>query len=96
MTGLLHDRSRLAIVSLLASSAAGELPFTFIRERTELTAGNLSSHLRTLENAGLVQTIKQFQGRRPLTTIVLTPAGRTALDAAISEMEAIVREYRDQ
>ncbi|MFW6363820.1 MAG: transcriptional regulator [Spirochaeta sp.] len=96
MTGLLHDRSRLSIVSLLAGSATGELPFTFIREKTGLTAGNLSSHLRTLENAGLVETVIEFHGRRPLTTIVLAPAGRQALDAAISEMEAIVREYRGE
>ncbi|AFG36506.1 winged helix-turn-helix domain-containing protein [Spirochaeta africana] len=96
MTGLLQDHSRLSIVSLLASSSVGELPFTSIREKTGLTAGNLSSHLRTLENAGLVHTTKQFQGRRPLTTIELTPAGRTALDQAISAMEEFVRAHRNQ
>ncbi|WP_181015537.1 transcriptional regulator [Alkalispirochaeta sphaeroplastigenens] len=94
-TDLLHDRSRLAIVSLLATSSSDELPFTFIQEKTGLTAGNLSSHLRTLENAGLVSLTKQFQGRRPLTTIVLTSTGRTTFDAFIREMESLIRGYRE-
>ncbi len=48
-TELLHDRNRLSIVSLLASSVVGSLSFKEIQEKTELTAGNLSSHLRDME-----------------------------------------------
>lgn len=91
---LLQDRNRLSIVSLLASSAVEQLSFKEIQEKTELTAGNLSSHLRTLENAGLVAVSKQFQGRRPLTTVELTKAGRTALEDYLHEMEEIIRRYR--
>lgn len=96
MNDLLHDRNRLSIVSLLASSPMDELPFTHICEKTGMTAGNLSSHLRSLEHGGLVETIKQFKGRRPLTTVTLTASGRQALDAAIEEMEEIIRNYRQQ
>lgn len=92
---LLHDSRRLAVVSMLAVGATGAEAFTLIREKTGLTAGNLSSHVRTMENAGMVSITKQFQGRRPLTTVKLTEQGRLVHDQFIREMEAIIRLYRD-
>lgn len=79
---------------MLGSSPTGAAAFTEIRERTGLTAGNLSSHLRTMENAGLVSITKEFQGRRPLTTVELTEAGRRALEEFIREMEEIIHQFR--
>lgn len=93
-TELLHDRNRLSIVSLLAAGQAASLSFKEIQEKAELTAGNLSSHLRTLETGGLVAVTKQFQGRRPLTTVELTDAGRVTLEEFLGEMEEIIRQYR--
>ena len=92
---MLDDRTRLSIVTLLATSADAWLSFTEIQEKAELTPGNLSSHLRSLEEAGYVQVIKQFRGRRPLTTVRITDAGKAALERHIEEMEELIRRYRD-
>ncbi len=92
---MLDDRTRLSIVTLLATSADAQLPFTEIQEKAELTPGNLSSHLRNLEEAGYVQVTKQFRGRRPLTTVRITDAGKAALERYIEEMEEFIRRYRD-
>ena len=92
---MLDDRTRLSIVTLLATSADAPLSFTEIQEKAELTPGNLSSHLRNLEESGYVQVTKQFRGRRPLTTVRITDAGKTALERYIEEMEELIRRYRD-
>lgn len=91
---ILRDRSRLSIVSLLATRSSDDVPFTFIRTTTGLTAGNLSAHLRTLEDAGIVTLTKQFKGRRPLTTISLTAKGYATFEAFIEEMELLIERYR--
>src|SRR5262249_25427123 len=73
---LLHERGRLAIVSVLA--AVESLTFTELRDQLEMTDGNLSVHLQKLEEKGYVSIDKQFVGRRPQTTLRLTPPGRRA------------------
>ena len=92
---MLDDRTRLSIVTLLATSADSQLSFTEIQEKAGLTPGNLSSHLRNLEEAGYVHVSKQFRGRRPLTTVRITDAGKAALERHIEEMEELIRRYRD-
>ena len=72
---LLHERGRLAIVSVLA--AAPELTFTELRDTLEMTDGNLSVHLQKLEEKGYVAIDKQFVGRRPQTALP-ADAGRPA------------------
>jgi DNA-binding HxlR family transcriptional regulator len=91
---LLHDRSRLTIISLLATSQGGFLPFTTLQERSSLTPGNLSSHLKMLENRKLITVRKEFHGRRPRTTIQITKEGREALEAFIASMEKLIRQHR--
>ncbi len=93
-TPLLQDRSRLAIATLLATIPSGEMPFVELQKRSELTAGNLSAHLRKLERAGYVTVTKSFRGRRPSTTIAITEPGRKALEDHIGQMERIVEQYR--
>jgi DNA-binding MarR family transcriptional regulator len=89
---LLHERGRLAIVSVLA--AAESLTFTELRDTLEMSDGNLSVHLQKLEDKGYVAINKQFVGRRPQTTCRLTPAGRAAFTRYLDHLDAIVSQGR--
>jgi DNA-binding MarR family transcriptional regulator len=89
---VIHEKGRMAIMSLLAANA--ELSFTEIRDTLEMTDGNLSMHIRTLQESGYVAVTKTFQERKPLTTVALTPAGRKAFGAYIDLLEQIVRQNR--
>lgn len=89
---MLHERGRLAIVSVLA--AVDSLPFTELRDELEMTDGNLSVHLQKLEEKGYVGISKHFVGRRPQTTCRLTPAGRRAFTRYLNHLEAIVQQGR--
>jgi DNA-binding transcriptional ArsR family regulator len=89
---LVHDRTRLAIVSALAANEP--LSFTELRTITETTDGNLSVHTRKLEDAGYVSCTKGFEGRTPRTEFALTAAGRKALQKYLDHMEAIISHAR--
>jgi DNA-binding MarR family transcriptional regulator len=91
---LLHERGRLAIVSVLAP--VEELSFTELRNSLEMTDGNLSVHLQKLEEKGYVAITKQFVGRRPLTTCRLTKAGQQAFARYLNHLEALVRQNRGE
>ncbi|SRR6478672_2488571 len=89
---LVHDRTRLAIVSALAANEP--LTFTALKAITETTDGNLSVHTRKLEDAGYVSCTKGFEGRTPRTEYALTAAGRKALQKYLDHMEAIISHAR--
>lgn len=89
---VIHEKGRMAIVSLLAASP--EMSFTDIRNTLNMTDGNLSMHLRTLQEAGYVAVTKSFQERRPLTTCSLTQLGRSAFSNYINLLEQIVKQSR--
>ena len=72
---VIHEKGRLAIMSMLA--ATPELSFTEMRDALSMTDGNLTTHIRTLQEAGYVAVTKSFQNKRPLTTCALTAAGRS-------------------
>jgi DNA-binding MarR family transcriptional regulator len=91
---LLHERGRLAIVSVLA--AVDRMTFTELRDHLEMTDGNLSVHLQKLEEKGYVAIDKQFVGRRPQTSCRLTKAGRQAFARYLNHLEAIVQQGRGQ
>jgi DNA-binding transcriptional ArsR family regulator len=74
---LVHEPARLAI--LVALSACEKADFIFLLNITGLTKGNLSSHLSKLEQAGLVEIEKTYEGRTPITYAKLTPEGKEAL-----------------
>lgn len=82
----------MAIMSLLAANR--ELSFTEMRETLGMTDGNLSVHLRTLQEAGYIGVTKSFQNRKPLTTCSLTNSGRKAFSEYIDLLDQIVRETR--
>lgn len=76
---LIHDPSRLAILTALRSTAGAN--FLYLRRLTGMSKGNLSNHLSKLEEAGLVSIEKKFVGKKGVTTAGLTAEGRTAIEA---------------
>lgn len=89
---VIHEKGRLAIMSLLAASP--ELSFTDLRNSLNMTDGNLTTHIRTLQEAGYVSVAKTYQKNRPLTTCSLTPAGRKAFTAYINLLEEIIQQTK--
>ncbi len=89
---VIHERGRMAIMSMLA--AAPELSFTELRDALGMTDGNLTTHIRTLQEAGYVSVTKSFQNRRPLTTCALTASGKKAFTNYINLLEEIIQQNR--
>ncbi|MBY5951572.1 transcriptional regulator [Algoriphagus sp. NF] len=86
---LLHSQLRLAIMSLLLS--VDEAEFTFLKEKTESTAGNLSVQLDKLEKAGYIEIEKSFRGKRPLTTCKITKEGIAAFEAYVENLKKYIQ-----
>ncbi|MGH7969256.1 MAG: winged helix-turn-helix domain-containing protein [Limisphaerales bacterium] len=89
---IIHEKGRLAIMSMLAASP--ELSFTEMRDALKMTDGNLTTHIRTLQEAGYLSVTKSFHKNRPLTTCALTPAGRKAFTQYINLLETLVQENK--
>jgi DNA-binding MarR family transcriptional regulator len=89
---MIHEKGRLAIMSMLAASP--ELSFTEMRDALGMTDGNLTTHIRALQQEGYISVAKSYQNNRPLTTCSLTPAGRKAFTEYIDLLEQIVRQNR--
>jgi DNA-binding transcriptional ArsR family regulator len=85
----IHQRTRLAIMATLAG--VGSLGFLELKARLDLTDGNLSVHLSALERAGYVRIDKAFQGKKPVTTVVMTAKGRTALAKYVTLLQNILK-----
>ena len=90
---VIHEKGRLAIMSLLA--AAPELSFTEMRETLNMTDGNLTTHIRTLQEAGYVSVTKSYENKRPLTTCSLTAAGRKAFAEYVNLLEQILQQTKN-
>jgi DNA-binding MarR family transcriptional regulator len=88
-----HQPNRLAILVLLRE--AGRADFGYLKQTLGLTDGNLGRHLATLEDNGLVELTKGYEGRRPRTWAKLTPAGRKALDAELRAMRRLLQRLAD-
>jgi DNA-binding MarR family transcriptional regulator len=85
---VVHQRTRLGILAVLAEG--GQVQFGYLSEALGLTDGNLSRHVTTLADAGLVEIEKGYEGKRPRTWVRLTKPGRDALDAEIALLKEIV------
>jgi DNA-binding MarR family transcriptional regulator len=90
---LIHERTRLAIISSLAVNTS--LTFSELKELLGASDGNLSVHARKLEDAGYVSCTKSFAGRMPKTEYRLTPSGRRALEKYLNHMEALIQATRE-
>ena len=83
---ILHSQLRLAVMSLLISVKEAE--FTFLRERTNSTAGNLSVQIQKLKDAGYIDVIKQFKDNYPQTICKITKPGIRAFEDYVSSLQA--------
>jgi DNA-binding MarR family transcriptional regulator len=84
---VIHGRMRLGVVAYL--SAVDSALFSELRDKVGATDGNLSAHLRKLEDAGYIAVTKSFVNRKPQTRLSLTPAGRKAWTAWLDRMDAL-------
>jgi DNA-binding transcriptional ArsR family regulator len=90
---LIHERTRLAIISALAVNES--LTFNELKQLLHVTDGNLSVHARKLEDAGYLVCTKSFDGRLPKTEYKLSAAGKRALEKYLDHMEALIRATRE-
>ena len=85
---LLHSQLRLGVMSLLMSLSSAE--FTFLKEKTNSTAGNLSVQLDKLSEAGYITVEKSFKGKRPLTTCRITKQGLKAFEEYVNSLKQYI------
>jgi DNA-binding transcriptional ArsR family regulator len=90
---LIHQRTRLAIVSMLAVNDS--LTFNELKRLLETTDGNLSVHARKLEEAGYIDCEKSFEGRIPRTEYRITAKGREVLERYLEHMERLIQAVRE-
>ena len=90
---LIHERTRLAIISALAVNDS--LTFTELKQLLDVSDGNLSVHARKLEDAGYVECDKTFENRMPKTSYRLTREGRAAFERYLNHMEALIEATRE-
>ena len=84
----IHQPTRLRIMTVLVSMPEGDrLAYGFIQKTLGLTGGNLTTHLRRLEEADYLAIAKEFQDSRPRTWVRATPAGRRAFAEYLSNLE---------
>lgn len=89
---LIHEKTRLAIVSALAVNHS--LTFNELKSILETSDGNVSVHTRKLQDANYLSCRKSFQGRMPKTEYALTAAGRRAFERYLTHMEALIKAAR--
>jgi DNA-binding MarR family transcriptional regulator len=85
---LLHSQLRLAVMSLLMSVESAE--FTFLKDKTNSTAGNLSVQLDKLSEAGYIGIEKSFKGKKPLTTCKVTRKGIKAFEDYVNTLKQYI------
>lgn len=83
-----HQRVRLGVLAILAE--VRDADFAYLRDALQVTDGNLSRHLQTLEQSGHVAVRKEFEGRRPRTWIAATDAGRQALETELGALRTLI------
>lgn len=90
---IIHAPTRLAIMSILISVENAN--FTFLKESTGTSDGNLSTHLTKLEESGYVSIEKKFVGKKPQTTCAITKNGRVAFEKYLEQLEQIVQRQKE-
>lgn len=87
---ILHSQLRLAVISLLIGVKEAE--FTFIKEKTGATAGNLSVQVQKLKEAGYIEVVKQFKDNYPQTLCKITKAGIAAFEQYVKDLQAYINK----
>lgn len=94
---VIHAQARLKVTAALSGINEGDrVTFGWLRDVLEMTAGNLSIHLRKLEDAGYVRITKTHRGRTPTTYLELTPRGRLAFEDYTAAIRKIVEGNVDE
>lgn len=86
---LLHSQLRLAVMSILISADSAE--FTFLKEKTNSTAGNLSVQIDKLSEAGYISVEKSFKGKKPVTTCKVTRQGVKAFEEYVQNLKQYIK-----
>lgn len=89
---ILHSQLRLAVMSVLISVKQAE--FTFLKEKTNSTAGNLSVQIQKLKEAGYIEIIKEFKDNYPLTTCKITKKGIAAFEEYVKVLQGYLKVGR--
>lgn len=92
LDNLIHERTRLSLISALAAHPS--LSFSELKALLQMSDGNLSVQARKLEEAGYISCLKSFVGRTPRTEFRLTDSGRAALQRYVSHMEALIKNIK--
>jgi DNA-binding MarR family transcriptional regulator len=87
---LLHSQLRLGIMSLLMNAESAE--FTYLKEKTNATAGNVSVQLDKLSEAGYISVEKSFNGKKPLTTCKITKKGIRAFEEYVNTLKEYIKK----
>jgi DNA-binding MarR family transcriptional regulator len=87
---ILHSQLRLAVMSLLMSVKEAE--FTYLKEKTAATAGNLSVQIQKLKDAGYLEVTKQFKDNYPQTICKITPQGLEAFEGYVKALQEYIRK----
>ena len=87
---ILHSQLRLAVVSLLISVKEAE--FTFLKEKTGATAGNLSVQVQKLKDAGYIEVVKQFKDNYPQTICKITHKGVDAFEQYVKDLQSYIKK----
>jgi DNA-binding transcriptional ArsR family regulator len=88
---IFHEKARLGILTSLAGHAKG-LSFGELKQLVGLTDGNLSRHIQVLEEAGLVELTKGYEGKRPHTNCRITETGRARFSDYLSVLELVLKD----
>lgn len=91
---VIHGRLRLGVMAYLTGS--GTADFNTLKAKLQASDGNLSVQLRKLEDAGYVQIVKSFSGRKPLTQVSITDKGRAAFVAYLDAIEKLLPGHGEQ
>jgi len=87
---IIHSRIRLAIMSVLISVESAE--FNFLKEKINATDGNLSVHLKKLDDAKYISVKKEFVNRKPVSTYTLSVKGKKAFEIYIERLEKLIKK----
>lgn len=90
---VLHSQLRLAVISLLIGVKEAE--FTFLKEKSGATAGNLSVQIQKLKEAGYIEVIKQFRENYPQTICKITSEGIKAFDKYVQNLQSYISSGRE-
>lgn len=88
---ILHSQLRLAVMSLLIGVKEAE--FTFLREKTNATAGNLSVQVNKLKDAGYIEVVKQFKENYPQTICKITRKGIDAFELYVTALQSYMNPW---